>query len=144
MQYDFFNINFLDSNDFSKQTRGSISDSSLTLSEHFSMPSPQASPYLRKKLPTSTPYRTEGSLDSSSGSRLVKPKDSSSEGEGSIEEDKSTYILLFTSNDRLELTVTPSALQTIQMYSKVSWFTLFSALKCTKMVMVIQSKYEFT
>ncbi len=36
------------------------------------------------------------------------------------ENDLSTYILLLTSNDRLELTLTPSALKTIQMYSQVS------------------------
>ncbi len=104
-----------------KSNRGQEESPSMA-DDHSSLSSisPQPTSNMRKRHTQPTPRRTI---------KINNKEDSSNNNTGqdnlsmnSIEEQSShsTYVLLLTSTDRLEVTVTPSALKTLQMYNSVS------------------------
>ena len=113
--------------DSPKISRGAFSSKSSMASDQLSLvsSSPLPSPSLKKKPGQSTFRSTQSFQQGQSpdlGSNVKRTLASDSISTKSTEEnnDSSTYLILLTSNDRLELTLTPSALKTVLMYSQVS------------------------
>ena len=104
-----------------RSNRGTLSKSSSLASDQLSLNSFSQSPAIAARKKHNGRKRVSSADTGQEVTESAKHSDStslkSSERSGS---NHSTYILILTSNDRLELTVTPSALRTIMMYSNVS------------------------
>ena len=109
----------------SNRDQKSFKKSSSMASDQFSMSSisPRTSPNMRKRHAQSSRSRiTKRDYSPDNNSVNKTGEDNLSLKSTEEQSSHSTYVLLLTSADRLELTVTPSALKTIQMYSQVCYY----------------------